>query len=258
LGIVSTNPGFIGNGPLCLITDENCDGDYSKTNVLVAIAGQVPVRFSEENGPIKVGDYLTLSSTTPGAAMKLVGSGYIVGVAIGEATSTTYYSQASDTASSTASTAMTVYAFIKNGWRDPDTKAELGTGQVPSRWLGLFDFFKTIGFEVGQNFVKITNLITDKLTAEKIETKQLCIEDVCVNKDQLQALLISANQTPVIVPPTATSTDPVATSTDPIIEDENASTTPTTITEETSAPEPEATANPETISSEPVAQVITQ
>jgi hypothetical protein len=92
LGIVSTNPGFIGNGPICLANDNDCDHNYMKYNSLVAIAGQVPVRVSLENGPIAIGDYLTLSSITPGVATKLVGSGYVVGVAISEATTTDFVS----------------------------------------------------------------------------------------------------------------------------------------------------------------------
>jgi hypothetical protein len=41
------------------------DGDVS-----VALAGRVPVKVTTENGPIKAGDLLVSSSSTPGAAMK--------------------------------------------------------------------------------------------------------------------------------------------------------------------------------------------
>ena len=254
LGIVSTSPGFIGNGPICFIEDINCDTEYSKYNVLVAIAGQVPVRISHENGPIEVGDYLTLSSTTPGVATKLVGSGYIVGVAISKATTTEYIRPINPNEASTTEMVMdsveTVSVYIKSGWREAYTEATASEGLlVPSRWASLFNFFKTIGFEVGQNFVKITNLITEKITANRVETKELCIEDVCVNKDQLASLLSSggivATSTQEITPPPvtppveeggeeATTTppiieEPVATSTTEIvIEDEVATSTPIT------------------------------
>src|SRR5690606_7867210 len=51
----------------------------------VALAGRVPVKVSTENGPIRVGDLLT-TSTTPGHAMKYEpGTGRGEGVVLGKA-----------------------------------------------------------------------------------------------------------------------------------------------------------------------------
>ena len=131
-----------------------------------------------------------------------------------------------------------VTAFIKSGWRDfSESMASQGTASttgvmIPSKWAGLFNFFKSIGLEIGQNFIKITNFVSDNIIAKKVQTDELCLEDVCVNKTQLAALLAggsasspSSTSTPVVIPPTPTSTDPiietpqepVATSTEPII-----------------------------------------
>ncbi len=65
LGIISTKPGLI-LGP----TAEN--------GYAVALSGRVPVKFTEENGPIKVGDLLT-SSSRPGYAMRATSAGPVIG-----------------------------------------------------------------------------------------------------------------------------------------------------------------------------------
>jgi hypothetical protein len=60
-GIVSTEPGhFIGDES---ITDPN------EKTLPLALSGRVPVKVTDENGPISIGDLLTTSST-PGHAMK--------------------------------------------------------------------------------------------------------------------------------------------------------------------------------------------
>ncbi|MFZ5365021.1 MAG: hypothetical protein ACOZBH_02370 [Patescibacteria group bacterium] len=75
LGVVSTNPAFIGNAGSNWIFDG--DPNY----VIIGLVGQVPIRVSNENGPISVGDYLT-SSSTPGVAMKADPGSPTVGIAI--------------------------------------------------------------------------------------------------------------------------------------------------------------------------------
>jgi hypothetical protein len=81
IGIVSTNPGFIGNGPLCKTSDNMCQANYAKTNVIVALTGQVPAVVSVANGNITPGDPIT-SSTTPGVGELATAAGYIVGYAL--------------------------------------------------------------------------------------------------------------------------------------------------------------------------------
>ena len=72
IGIVSTNP--IADG----IMGYNVKSPLREPIVLV---GRAPLKVSLENGPIKIGDYLT-SSSTPGVAMKATKGGAIVGVAL--------------------------------------------------------------------------------------------------------------------------------------------------------------------------------
>ena len=82
--------------------------------------------------------------------------------------------------------------------------------------------------EIGSVFVKIENgvayiknIVTDSITAKEVHTNKLCVEDVCVDKDQLKALLINAGGTATqqIIPAVAPTSELVldATST-PIIE----------------------------------------
>lgn len=81
VGIVSTSPGFIGNGPVCHIDDENCDTNYARFNTLVALSGQVPTRVNTSSGSIAIGDPITASRTT-GEGAKATHSTYIVGYAM--------------------------------------------------------------------------------------------------------------------------------------------------------------------------------
>ena len=69
LGIVSTAPGLtLGNEDT---------GTWEK----VALSGRVPTNVSLQNGPIKIGDYLT-SSSIPGVAMKAIKAGPVIGKAL--------------------------------------------------------------------------------------------------------------------------------------------------------------------------------
>ena len=59
-GVYSTKPGLVGGA---------ADGETAEGKVPLAIAGIVPVKVTDEGGPIAAGDALT-SSSTPGHAMK--------------------------------------------------------------------------------------------------------------------------------------------------------------------------------------------
>ncbi len=67
-GIISTNPHTV-------------MGAETPTSVMLSLAGRVPVKVSNENGPIQIGDYLT-SSSIPGVAMRATKAGRVVGRAL--------------------------------------------------------------------------------------------------------------------------------------------------------------------------------
>ena len=74
-GVYSTKPGLIGGA---------ADGEDTTGKIPLAVAGVVPVKVTDENGPIRPGDSLT-SSTTPGHAMrasKLTINGVVIGKAL--------------------------------------------------------------------------------------------------------------------------------------------------------------------------------
>jgi len=84
LGVVSTKPGLtLGFDDTSLQAGENA---YP-----IALSGRVPVQLSTENGPIKKGDQLMLSSL-PGVAMKATGTGATIGIALEDFTESRMYS----------------------------------------------------------------------------------------------------------------------------------------------------------------------
>lgn len=70
----------------------------------VALVGRVPVKVTDENGPIVIGDFLTTSST-PGHAMRATRKGRVIGVALAQFTGTEG----------------TVMVQVMNTWYDPGT-----------------------------------------------------------------------------------------------------------------------------------------
>jgi hypothetical protein len=79
LGVVSTEPGMTlgGFGDQALFM-------YRKAPI--ALAGRVPVKVTDQNGPIEVGDRITVSST-PGIGMRAIGGELVVGIALEPLTS---------------------------------------------------------------------------------------------------------------------------------------------------------------------------
>ncbi|MEK7668963.1 MAG: tail fiber domain-containing protein, partial [Patescibacteria group bacterium] len=123
LGIVSTEPGVIlglqpdDNSTKGIVKDVKTDGESAVDPLVVdektvgkypiALVGRVPVKISLENGSIYAGDYLTLSSTTPGVATKAISSGNTIGVALED-----YIIASSTDATST------ILVFVRVGWQN--------------------------------------------------------------------------------------------------------------------------------------------
>ncbi|MEX2013424.1 MAG: hypothetical protein WD897_00715 [Parcubacteria group bacterium] len=78
VGVVSTAPGLIAGGGNIPDNLEDLKTMYDD-DVLLALAGRVPVKVTDENGVVAVGDKLTASKTVPGYAMKLTKPGKIIG-----------------------------------------------------------------------------------------------------------------------------------------------------------------------------------
>ena len=109
-----------------------------------------------------------------------------------------------------------------------DLNAGLGTNTVNgnlifSAVIGMFKDAYGIVFENG--LMKVAQIITDKVT-----TKEICLEEVCVNKTQLQSLLnqlVLPSPSPSVTPTPEPSSTPES--------------TPETTPETTPEPTPEST-----------------
>jgi hypothetical protein len=104
LGIVSANPAFIGNNP-------SGRHDQNQFKKVVGLVGRVPVKVTNENGNIQVGDYITTSGQFKGFGMKATRSGNVLGIALES------FNGDPETASS-APSAGTVLVFIEPGFQN--------------------------------------------------------------------------------------------------------------------------------------------
>jgi hypothetical protein len=186
-GIVSTQPGVLLSG-------------NTKNAVPVALSGRVPVKVSNENGVVHRGDYLTLSTSTPGYAMKMTENGYSVGRAL---------SDAPQTATST------VLVFVENRYQLASlySVAEIGAATAPT--VSVFSRIQNLissGVSVSKEFVttKFSSVVAyiDTLYVGEVHADTVCIGHTCVTETQLQKLLDQSNQVSNNAPyiPGATST----------------------------------------------------
>jgi YVTN family beta-propeller protein len=167
-------------------------GTSTVNAVPVAFAGRVPVKVTTENGEVKRGDYLTVSRTIPGYAMKLTGEGKAIGRAISD------YVSGNDK----------VMILVENGYQKLNL---LGTTASTTGML------TTGNVDLNANGVAIYN-IKSLASANgtwsidengRIVGKTLCIEDVCIDKATLTNILQATGQISVAAPPspvTGTST----------------------------------------------------
>jgi len=135
----------------------------------VALNGRVLVKVSEENGPIQPGDKLTVSQILPGYAAKMVESGQSIGVAL----------EASDESIDK------IMTFVNLGYQKIDVALNEDDNSIV--------YEKNINMSgMAINNVKTITSISGNWSISEdgtIFAKQLCLEDVCINKDQLKTLL---------------------------------------------------------------------
>lgn len=150
-------------------TSTSLDTDATRS---VVSAGQTPVKFSNANGEIKAGDFITMSSTTPGVAVKATETGTVIGTALENATGT----------------AGRVMVAVKVGFQ----KIEVSNDQVVTDLSSLSDSLNALIAGTKKwmfGTITVANGLFKNVFADRIQTKTLCLDDVCVNKTQLQQLL---------------------------------------------------------------------
>jgi Domain of unknown function (DUF5011) len=188
VGVISTNAGIV-------------LGSNVANGVPVAFSGRVPVKVTTENGAVKQGDYLTVSATLPGYAMKLTGEGRAIGIAL----------------SSYEDGREKVLMLVDNSNRKLDLEGKNATTT---------GMLTTGNVDLNANGVAIVNI---KALASangtwsidengRIVAKVFCLEDVCIDKATLTNILNVSGQGSVIQSQgvvAGTSTEAtVATSTD--------------------------------------------
>ncbi|MBI4600020.1 hypothetical protein HY732_03795, partial [Candidatus Uhrbacteria bacterium] len=127
VGIVSANPGFIGNN----IPGANGDLADNPNYALVGLVGQVVVDITNEGGAIAAGDFITTSSTA-GKGMKATKAGRVIGMALGSFTGTDGQ----------------VMVQVLNTWYDP------GTGGAAS---SAKDFFVENRMQLGSQTITVND-----------------------------------------------------------------------------------------------------
>jgi hypothetical protein len=183
IGVISSNPGVLLRGNTVRVgtadSNESITEDYNNGLRPVALAGRVPVKISFENGDIKKGDYLT-SSSIPGKATKAIKQGRVIGIALESATQDSDKTQ--------------IMLLINPHWagQELDINGQLadfsGLPPVLQNNPSLIDAVLA--------YLKDAVLTVKELVADIITTKKLCIEDVCITKDQLKQLLDKAQLSP--------------------------------------------------------------
>ncbi|MFH1899956.1 MAG: hypothetical protein ABIJ83_01650, partial [Patescibacteria group bacterium] len=166
LGVISTAPGIL-------------LGKDATSSKPVALSGRVPVKVSIENGEIKIGDFLTSASSTPGVAMKATKSGTIIGMALESYKSTEIGK---------------IVVFVNPHWvfgslneeglliNNEETKTNSETNNTN---LGILDSFvdkikqalSSLGLVVENGVAKVKEMVAEKITAKKAVLDKIELRD---------------------------------------------------------------------------------
>ncbi len=175
VGVLSTTAGFVGN--------DTSDRDSNANKVLVGLMGQLPVKVSNENGIIKAGDPLTVSSI-PGVASKAVGAGQIVGRAL-------------ETFDPLVNTSNKIKIALNVSWYDPrailmndgslatafetnkSKPSELSFGDYEKYMISIRDFVNTLNTGV----LEVANISTNSLS--------IATEDITIGGQTLRNYIAS-------------------------------------------------------------------
>jgi hypothetical protein len=178
VGVISTNSGMVLGGKVA-------------NGVPVAFSGRIPVKVTTENGVIMQGDYLTVSNTMPGYAMKLTGEGRSIGRALSD------YEVGRDK----------VLMVVENGnqkldlaGRTATTTGMLTTGNVDLNANGVAIInIKSLASANGTWSIDENGRIVGKV---------ICLEDVCIDKNTLTNMLNISGQTGTVLGTSTTTTPP--------------------------------------------------
>ena len=197
IGVVSTSPGLLLgiNGQDVALGGET--GEYSASAdpklPAVALSGKVPIKVSTENGLIKVGDYLT-SSSTPGVAMRATKAGSVIGKAL-----ESYQPAAASCQLSTDGCIGKITVFMGVGYFNGISVSDLllsNEAPIMIEDTSAAILEKLLSLKYQQTNQKLSEVLTDrvtaglevitpKITAQTLEVTE--IKAVTINADKIRA-----------------------------------------------------------------------
>ena len=212
MGVVSTAPGIV-------IGDTGSAA--SSTTYAIALSGRVPVKVSNENGNIKIGDYITVSAQLVGYGMKATVAGQVLGRALENFTS----SAVGDSGVILVFVQPTYYQpqvanLVQNASNTGDSGVQAwlsGLANLNMTEASVFGDIAVTGSLAVQNDLHVGGIIyAATLNVDTINAKKLCLGQTCVTENQLKDLLKLLNRQNGIVagassPTPATVTNPPAT-----------------------------------------------
>ena len=191
IGIVSTDPGVIlGFGP-----DATSTIGYP-----IALAGRVPVKINLEGGEIRKGDRITLSSI-PGIGTRATTSGVTIGIALED------FSNLENCGIENCKLKIgTVLVFVNLGWSNLDPQIftfasstqsiggiDMSSGRIKANYVLDMDDHDIVNVRSILSAAGTWSIDENgKLTVDEIHAKKLCLEDICVTKEELKNLLDKA------------------------------------------------------------------
>ncbi|MDP2864066.1 MAG: hypothetical protein Q8N73_00160, partial [bacterium] len=190
VGVISTEPAVLLGG---FKTSQSQFKD--EIQVPVTLSGRVPVKVSLESGEIKIGDALT-SSSQPGIAMKATEPGRVIGIAL-----ESFPKEGQDPSASSGQ----VMVFINSHWSlgslaDDGSLSSTSSEQAATEenqptildqfTLAVKKSLEKLGLLIKDSIVKVKELVAEKITAKKLCLEGDDGETICVDKNQLEELLM--------------------------------------------------------------------
>jgi hypothetical protein len=196
LGVISTRPGIILGG--------NTHNGKS-----VAFSGRVPVLVTNENGVVKSGDLLTISTGTPGYAMKQTESGYSIGRAISSAEDIPQASVLMLVDNKHRTVTIASLSGLEVLTEEARVSSSVPSTSIYSLIAEKISHGNTVVTEYLALSVKGVSGYFDKLFAKEIYTEKMCVKksngtNVCLTGDQVESML-NTTQMQLLTPGTTGS-----------------------------------------------------
>ncbi len=176
IGAVPTSPNMIGGDVI----------DPADNPEAVALVGHVPIHMTLDGGDVAIGDPITVSSSTPGAGMKALTSGRIIGYALEVFTAT-----------ETSDDGMIEVYINPSDYITPTEQTMLAalTAVVQGTSSATFEENKTFWNRL---FALVDGFVDGVLTLTGLRTDELCVGNVCVDEATFLRIVEQSGDAPTI------------------------------------------------------------